>query len=178
MDGDFVGRGIDWDAIPSMTGIEDFNCLSQNAMVNNAMLDEDDINEELTNNMLEEEEEDIFDTNDNSSPTTQLRMPPQNTTMEHDYQTRSISHGEPLYEVPSLSFTNLEGVDNVNVSSWPLQPNENRYISDQELCKRLIFKDKEEVIRAVKLYSIRRNQQYEVCPTIWRLRCKKCTIWR
>ena len=40
-----------------MTGIEDFNCLSQNAMVNNVMLDEDDINEELINNMLEEEKE-------------------------------------------------------------------------------------------------------------------------
>ena len=75
MDGDFVGRGIDWDAIPSMTGIEDFNCLSQSAMVNNVMLDEDDINEELRDNMLEEEE-DIFDTNGNSSLTAQLRMPP------------------------------------------------------------------------------------------------------
>ena len=30
------------------------------------------------------------------------------TTMEYDYQTRPSSHGEPLYEVPSLSFTNLE----------------------------------------------------------------------
>ena len=75
MDGDFVGRGIDWDAIPSMIGIEDFNCLSQNAMVNNVMLDEDDINEELIDNMLEEEK-DIFDTNGNSSLTAQLRMPP------------------------------------------------------------------------------------------------------
>ncbi|XWS37682.1 hypothetical protein CRYUN_Cryun19dG0066000 [Craigia yunnanensis] len=70
MDGDFVGRDIDWDAIPSMIGIEDFNYLSQNAMVNNTMLDEDDINEDLMDNMLEEEEEDIFDTNSNSSLTT------------------------------------------------------------------------------------------------------------
>ncbi|XWS33232.1 hypothetical protein CRYUN_Cryun22dG0063700 [Craigia yunnanensis] len=84
MNGDFVGRGINWDTIQSMTGIEDFNCLSQNAMVNNVMLDEDDINEELIDNMLEEEE-DIFDTNDNSSPTTQLRMPPHDTTMEHEH---------------------------------------------------------------------------------------------
>ena len=75
MDGDFVGRGIDQDAIPSMIGIEDFNCLSQNAMVNNAMLDENDINEEWIDNMLDEEDEDIFDTNVNSSPTTQQRMP-------------------------------------------------------------------------------------------------------
>ncbi|XWS16391.1 hypothetical protein CRYUN_Cryun34aG0083200 [Craigia yunnanensis] len=67
MDGDFVGRGIDWDPKPSMTGIEDFNYLYQNAMVNNVMLDEDDINEELIDNMLEGEE-DIFDTNGNSSP--------------------------------------------------------------------------------------------------------------
>ena len=54
-----------------MIGIEDFNCLSQNAMVNNAMLDENDINEELIDNMLDEEDEEIFDTNVNSSPTTQ-----------------------------------------------------------------------------------------------------------
>ena len=175
MDGDFVGRGIDWDAIPSMTGIEDFNCLSQNAMVNNVMLDEDDINEELIDNMLEEEK-DIFDTNGNSSLTAQLRMPPRDTTMEHEHQTRPSSHSEALYEAPNLSFTNLERVDNRKVSKWSLQPNGNRYTSDQELCRELIFKNKEEVIRAVKLYSIRRNQQYEVvesCPIIWRLRCKK-----
>ncbi|XWS24325.1 hypothetical protein CRYUN_Cryun28dG0091700 [Craigia yunnanensis] len=116
MDGDFVGRCIDWDAIPSMTGIEDFNCLSQNAMVNNVMLDENDINEKLIDNVLGEEE-DIFDANGNSSLTAQLRMPTQDTIMEHEHQTRPSSHSEPLYEAPSLSFTNLEGVDNGKVSS-------------------------------------------------------------
>ena len=96
--------------------------------------------------------------------------------MEHEHQTRSSSHSEALYEAPSLSFTNLEGVDNGKVSNWSLQPNGNRYTSDQELCRGLIFKDKEEVIRAVKLYYIKKNQQFEVvesCPTIWRLKCKK-----
>ncbi|XWS18288.1 hypothetical protein CRYUN_Cryun32bG0030800 [Craigia yunnanensis] len=116
MNGDFFGRGIDWDTIQSMIELEDFNCLSQNVIVTNVMLDEDDINEELIDNMLEEEE-DIFDTNGNSSPTTQLRMPPQDTIIKHEYQTRPSSHGEPLYEVLSLSFTNLEGVDNVKMSS-------------------------------------------------------------
>ena len=56
-------------------------------MVNNVMLDEDDINEELIDDMLKEEK-DIFDTNGSSSPTTQLKMPPQDTTMEHEYQTQ------------------------------------------------------------------------------------------
>ncbi|XWS11717.1 hypothetical protein CRYUN_Cryun37aG0023300 [Craigia yunnanensis] len=105
-------RGIDWDVIPSITGIEYFNYLSQNPIVNNVMLDEDDINEKLIDNVLKEEEY-ILDTNCNSSPIAQLRMPPQDSTMEHEHQTRPSSHGEPLYEVPSLSFTNLEGVDNV-----------------------------------------------------------------
>ncbi|XVF84654.1 hypothetical protein PTKIN_Ptkin17bG0054800 [Pterospermum kingtungense] len=57
-----------------MTEIKDFNCLSQNAMMKNAMLDEDDNNEELIDNMLGEEE-DVIDINGISTLATQLRIP-------------------------------------------------------------------------------------------------------
>ncbi|OMO88979.1 Drug/metabolite transporter [Corchorus olitorius] len=113
MDVDNVGGSIDWDAVPSMTNAEDTNYLSQNAMMNNNMLDEDDINEELDfGNMLDEEEdrEDSFGGND----TAQLRMPSQDA-IEEEHETIPNSHDQTLHEVPSSSFTNLEGVDNAMV---------------------------------------------------------------
>ncbi|OMO91744.1 MuDR family transposase [Corchorus olitorius] len=113
MDVDNVGGSIDWDAVPSMTNVEDTNYLSQNAMMNNNMLDEDDINEELDfGNMLDEEEdrEDSFGGND----TAQLRMPSQDA-IEEEHETIPNSHDQTLHEVPSSSFTNLEGVDNAMV---------------------------------------------------------------
>ncbi|XP_023765763.1 uncharacterized protein LOC111914214 [Lactuca sativa] len=40
------------------------------------------------------------------------------------------------------------------------------------------IENKDELIRAIKFYTIRKHRQYEVvetCPTIWKIRCKLCS---
>lgn len=64
-----------------------------------------------------------------------------------------------------------------NVDNWMVSHSENKNDLTQELGENP-FKNKDELIRAIKLYTIKKHQQYEVvetCPTIWKVRCKLCT---
>ncbi|XP_071690676.1 uncharacterized protein [Rutidosis leptorrhynchoides] len=66
------------------------------------------------------------------------------------------------------------------VNDLPIADSEtvSRFKKENELTKELgknSFKDKKELIRAIKLYSIKNHIQYEVvetCSTLWRIRCK------
>nr|KAJ0227394.1 hypothetical protein LSAT_V11C100032340 [Lactuca sativa] len=79
-------------------------------------------------------------------------------------------------KVPT-SFIILEGIDVANVDNWMMSQSENTNDLIQEL-RENSFKSKEELIRAIKLYTIKKHRQYEfieTCPTIWKIRCKLCS---
>ncbi|CAH1433473.1 unnamed protein product [Lactuca virosa] len=79
-------------------------------------------------------------------------------------------------EVPS-SFNSLEGINMANVNNWMVSHSESKNDLTQKLGENS-FKNKDELIRAIKLYTIKKHRQYEVvekCPTISNVRCKLCT---
>nr|KAJ0225671.1 hypothetical protein LSAT_V11C100032430 [Lactuca sativa] len=78
-----------------------------------------------------------------------------------------------VIKVPT-SFTSLEGIDVANVDNWMMSQSENTNDLIQDLRENSV-KSKEELIRATKLYTIKKRRQYEfieTCPTIWKIRCK------
>ncbi|CAI9297141.1 unnamed protein product [Lactuca saligna] len=76
-------------------------------------------------------------------------------------------------EVPS-TFTNMEGT-NLNIDdNWTVSQSTSKNDFIQEMRKDS-FKDKEELVRAMKIHCIRTHKQFEVInsrPTIFTLRCK------
>ena len=77
------------------------------------------------------------------------------------------------FQVPS-NFTNIEGIDKTTVDNWSVSHSVSKNDFTRQLGKDS-FKDKEEVIRAIKLHTIRTHKYFEVvetCPTIWKIRCK------
>ncbi|CAH1434412.1 unnamed protein product [Lactuca virosa] len=76
-------------------------------------------------------------------------------------------------EVPS-TFTNMEGTNLTIDGNWIVTQSTSKNDFTRELGKDS-FKDKEELVRAIKIHSIRTHKQFEVIesrPTIWTLRCK------
>ncbi|CAH1440421.1 unnamed protein product [Lactuca virosa] len=76
-------------------------------------------------------------------------------------------------EVPS-TFTNMEGKNLTIDDNWIMTQSTNKNDFTRKLGKDS-FKDKEELVRAVKIHSIRTHRQFEVIesrPTIWTLRFK------
>ncbi|GKE83156.1 uncharacterized protein Tco_1553156, partial [Tanacetum coccineum] len=77
------------------------------------------------------------------------------------------------FQVPS-NFTNIEGINKTTVDNWSVSHSVSKNDFTRQLGKES-FKDKEEVIRAIKLHAIRTHKYFEVvetCPTIWKIRCK------
>ncbi|GKB53397.1 hypothetical protein Tco_0904150, partial [Tanacetum coccineum] len=77
------------------------------------------------------------------------------------------------FQVPS-NFTNIEGINKTMVDNWSVSHSVSKNDFTRQLGKDS-FKDKEEVIKAIKLYAIRTHKYFEVvekCPTIWKIRCK------
>ncbi|XP_023766923.1 uncharacterized protein LOC111915503 [Lactuca sativa] len=76
-------------------------------------------------------------------------------------------------ELPS-TFTNMEGTNLTINENWSMTQSMSKNDFTRELGKDS-FKDKEELVRAIKIHSIRTHRQFEVIesrPTIWTLRCK------
>nr|KAJ0225087.1 hypothetical protein LSAT_V11C100021310 [Lactuca sativa] len=76
-------------------------------------------------------------------------------------------------QVPS-TFTNMEGT-NLNIDdNWIVSQSTSKNDFTRELGKDS-FKDKEELVRAIKIHCIKTHRQFKVIesrPTIWTLRCK------
>ncbi|CAH1454658.1 unnamed protein product [Lactuca virosa] len=80
---------------------------------------------------------------------------------------------EESFEVPS-TFITMEEKNMTTGSNWIVSQLASKNDFTQELGKDS-FKDKEELNRAIKLYSIRTHKQFEVVetrPTLWTIRCK------
>ncbi|XP_023763670.1 uncharacterized protein LOC111912174 [Lactuca sativa] len=80
---------------------------------------------------------------------------------------------EESFEAPS-TFTTMEETNMTTDGNWIVSQSASKNDFTQELGKDS-FKDKEELIRAIKLYSIRTHKQFEVVetrPTLWTIRCK------
>ncbi|CAH1419903.1 unnamed protein product [Lactuca virosa] len=77
------------------------------------------------------------------------------------------------FQVPS-TLTIIEEMNMTTDNNWIVTQLESKNDFTQELGKDY-FKDKEELIRAIKLYSIRTHKQFEVVETrltLWTIRCK------
>nr|KAJ0195883.1 hypothetical protein LSAT_V11C700382650 [Lactuca sativa] len=77
------------------------------------------------------------------------------------------------FQVPS-TFTTMEETNMTTDSIWIVS----QLVSKNDFTKELgkdSFKDKEELIRAIKIYSIKTHKQFvviETRPTLWTIRCK------
>ena len=77
------------------------------------------------------------------------------------------------FEIPS-TFTSMEETNMTTDGKWVVSKLVSKNDFTQELEKDS-FKDKEEVMRAIKLHCIRTHKQFEVIetrPDIWTIRCK------
>nr|KAJ0206620.1 hypothetical protein LSAT_V11C500279080 [Lactuca sativa] len=134
------------DVVSDMIHNEDFNIISEFAVVNNGM------------NSGFDTDNDGYESGDENE-----------TENRGDLTTDGA-------EIPS-NFTSLEGIDVANVDNWTVSHSESKNHLTEELGENS-FKNKDELIRAIKLYTIRKHRQYEVvetCPTIWKIRCKLCS---
>ncbi|KAI3523117.1 hypothetical protein L1887_01174 [Cichorium endivia] len=107
------------------------------------------VNNELTNDTGEEDDEDY--------------------TGEEDDE-ESFDNN---FEIPS-TFTRIEETNMTTDDNWIVSKLVSKNEFTQELGKDS-FKDKEELMRAIKLHCIRTHKQFEVIetrPTIWTIRCK------
>ncbi|KAL6533785.1 hypothetical protein OROHE_013618 [Orobanche hederae] len=121
---------------------EDFYAISQVAVASNAILSDNEVDEDYDIGDEEEEEEDGVE-----------------ITQDH--------------EVPS-TFTSLEETNTTSDGNWIVSQSTNKNDITRELGKDY-FNDREELIRAIKLHSIRTHKQFEVTearPTLWSIRCK------
>ena len=132
------------DVVSDMIHTKDFNIISQFAVLNNGMSSGFDTD----NEGYESGDED-----------------------ETDNRGDVTADGANI-EVPS-NFNSLEGIDVANVDNWAVSHSESKSHLTQELGENS-FKNKDELIRAIKIYTIKKHRQYEVietCPTIWKIRC-------
>ncbi|GJY12322.1 hypothetical protein Tco_0381631 [Tanacetum coccineum] len=67
------------------------------------------------------------------------------------------------FQVPS-NFTNIEGINKTTVDNWSVSHSVSKNDFTRQLGKES-FKDKEEVIRAIKLHAIRTHKYFEV--VVW-----------
>ncbi|CAH1444993.1 unnamed protein product [Lactuca virosa] len=143
---------IHTNGVSDMIQNEDFDMISHFSVVTNGI----DSGFDMDNEDDEIGQEDLYD-NDNDS--------------EGDANVEGDGIKAPT------GFTSLEGIDVANVDNWMMSHSENTSDLIQELGENS-FKSKEELIRTIKLYTIRKHRQYEVietCPTIWKIRCKLCS---
>ncbi|KAK1414603.1 hypothetical protein QVD17_30350 [Tagetes erecta] len=131
-----------FNAIPDMIQNEDFNAMSRIAIVNND--DVEDVLEDETEHEIESETDDKLE----------------------DETGDGTSYGK--IQVPS-TYTNLEETD-IAIDDNLMMPNSK---SKSDFIRELgidSFNDKEEFVRAVKLYNIKTHKHYEGRPRSTRLR--------
>nr|KAJ0202552.1 hypothetical protein LSAT_V11C500263430 [Lactuca sativa] len=137
-------------AISDMIHNEDFYTISQAAVVSNGIISDNEIDEE-DDIGKEYDEEDGVDI-------TQEQEPP--------HVDRGETSFDNNHQVPS-TFTSIEETNTMSQS-----------ISKNDFTRELekdSFKDKEELMRAIKLQCIKTHRQFEVIethPTLWSIRCK------
>nr|XP_043608744.1 uncharacterized protein LOC122580536 isoform X2 [Erigeron canadensis] len=143
--------------VSEMIQNENFNTISQIAVVNNAMVSGFDTENEVDpTDMFEEDGTRDGDDNEETEAPNRDEAP-------HDNES----------QVPSF-FTSLEGVNMTTDGNWMDSHSKSKDDFTRELGK-ASFKDKKELIKAIKLHSIKTHRQYTVVetrPTIWSIRCK------
>ncbi|XP_023771148.2 uncharacterized protein LOC111919790 [Lactuca sativa] len=143
--------------ISDMIHNEDFYTISHVVVVSNGIISDNEIDEE--DDIGEEyDEEDGVDI-------TQEHEPPHVDKGETSFDNN--------YQVPS-TFTSIEETNVISDGNWTVS----RSISKNDFTRELekySFKDREELIRAIKLQCIKTYRQFEVIetqPTLWSIRCK------
>ncbi|PWA43780.1 hypothetical protein CTI12_AA532470 [Artemisia annua] len=150
------------DVVSKMIENEDFNMISQIAVVNNEM-----------SNGFETHDEDYADDDEVGDDETGIAEETRDGDETFEAPCVDGQAIDSNMQVPAC-FTTLEGIDNANTDNWTISSSQSKNDLTQELGKDS-FKDKEELVKAIKLYSIRKHKQYEMvetCPTIWKIRCR------
>ena len=144
-------------AISDMIHNEDFYTISQAVVVSNGIISDNEIDEE--DDIREEyDEEDGVDI-------TQEHAPP--------HVDRGETSFDNNHQVPS-TFTSIEETNVISDGNWTVSQSISKNDFTRELEKDS-FKDKEELMRAIKLQCINTHRQFEVIetrPTLWSIRCK------
>ena len=134
---------MDVNGISHMIQNEDFDTISQMAVISNIITNDEELD---GNDVLEEDEMGEEDDDE---------------------------HLDKNFEIPSI-FTSMEEPNMTTDGKWVVSKIVSKNDFTQELGKDS-FKDKEEVMRAIKLHCIRTHKQFEIVetrPDIWTIRCK------
>ena len=147
--------------VEDMIRNENFNEISKFAVVNNEMCNEIDLTNEVDEDVtLEEGNEEEGEPLENYQVSS-------NFTSFDGIEMATLDN----YQVSSNSF---DGIEMATVDNWTVTYPKSKNDFTQELEKDC-FKDKEELIRAIKLHTIKTHKHYEVVETsttTWRVRCK------
>ncbi|KAK1419790.1 hypothetical protein QVD17_29127 [Tagetes erecta] len=147
-------------AVSDMIQREDFNTISQIAIVNNDDVLDDEIRDE--DNVLGE---------DGIGDEMNVGDVLGKDVNEDETETETEAYGNA--QVPS-TYTNLEETNLMIDENWMVPNSESKFDFTRELGKDS-FNDKDTFIRAVKLYHIKEHKHFEVVesrPSTWCLRCK------